>query len=159
MCLEIRSTCSAITALFHWPTQLLRPFHLLTPSLKKKVKQHRPAVSSCVIPLWVFSLLNGPGLCLSHPERIRALLNESFGPVYLENHPLGVHLKEFYFSVGRCCREVWRELLSGNHIICFTQQPSSWHGLCQELSGFWFTFPPLFSNRRPVHLFRPCSRG
>lgn len=31
--------------------------------------------------------------------------------------------------------------------------------LCQELSGFWFTFPPLSSNRRPGRPFRAHSRG
>lgn len=62
--------------------------------------------------------------------------------MYLENLPLGAHLKEFYLTVGRCCREVWRELLSGNHIICFTQQHSSWRGPQPRIRRVLIELPP-----------------
>ena len=118
MCLEIRS----VTWVNHYFSVPLAYTHCISWHLWAQKQSRRTNLQylpvSSLLSLAIFmgldfacNILNGG-----------AVLNVSFGPVYSENHPFGVHLKGFCLTVGRCCREVWRELPSGNHIICFIQQ-------------------------------------
>lgn len=142
MCLELKS---AITVLFHWPTHLLHPSDRLHTTFEGVKETSR---------IWRQSQFDGPASAswIGRPS-IECEACPSVFPL------LGLILRssisQWAAAAERCEGDSGPEItLSALHNNTAVDTV-----LCQELSGFWFTFPPLSSNPRPGRPFRAQSRG